>query len=94
MEAFIVALRPAPAGDTKGDRRDFFESRTAHAADFIKRLKARLDEKGLREKVAHIAEPTAFNLIVIMCTPEVAAMIEKLPDVESVMRDVGGIRVY
>ena len=43
-----------------------------------------IKEQGLLEEVAQVGEPTAFNMLFVVCTPRVAEQLVQAPGVVSV----------
>jgi hypothetical protein len=87
VEHYIIALEeaePQPDAAPMG-RRELYEAGVAQSAAFRRKLEEWLEAEHLSSEVAHIGEPTAFSLISLTATPEVAERIKRLPEVEYVV---------
>ncbi len=87
MADYIVILKEASIHSEALGRREIYERNLGQAAEFQRKLRHWLDERGLSSQVAGMAEPTGFPLITLTCTLAVAKAIELLPEVDSVVRD-------
>lgn len=88
MENYIVALKEDErASEEFRGRGDLYQSGVARTAAFRHRLKEWLHQEHLESEVAGIGEPTVFPLVSLITTPEVAAIIEELPEVDYVVPD-------
>jgi hypothetical protein len=63
---------------------------TSQAAEFFRRLRAELAKAGLADQVADFGEAGGVPVVTLTATPEVAALIEKLPGVSGVYPDDSG----
>ena len=88
MSNYVVILKKEDAKDLNAlGRRGIYESNVGRTADFQRKLRQRLDEKGLSAQVAGIGEPMGFSLITLTSTPAVAREIETFPEVDEVILD-------
>jgi len=94
MANYIVSLQEEDEGPQVPMKRStLYEAGIARTARFQRRLQTWLEEQGLDAQVAYMGEPTVFPMVMLACTPEVAATIATLPGVESVIRDTEDLRV-
>jgi hypothetical protein len=91
MQNLIIALKevePQPDEAPMGQY-ELYKTGLTQTAAFKRELEAWLEAERLSSQVAGIGEPTAFSLISLTSTPEVAERIGRLPDVEYVVPNSG-----
>jgi hypothetical protein len=85
MFNYVVTLREeeqAPTG-----RRAIYDRNLARTSTFQRGLLRTLEERGLLGELGGMGESMGFPVVTLTATPQVAQVIESLPEVESVYRD-------
>ena len=86
MHVYIVTLNDETRTSGMG-RRALFDRGIARGTDFRRQLEERLANSGMAQPVAAIGQPSPFPIVTVTCTPDVAAFIDRMPEVESIVRD-------
>jgi hypothetical protein len=89
MGNYVVNLKPEKSPEATSGRGAIYERNAARAARFLDALRRLVDERGLSSQVAGTGEPMGFPIVTLTCTPEVARLIEGMPEVDSVYLDTG-----
>jgi hypothetical protein len=94
MHEYVISLKSSEEPEQKQSRSQLYEAGRVRTLEITRRLREWIAERGLSEQVESIGEPTAFPIIAIRCTPEVAAALQQFPDAEAVVPDRGDIRIH
>lgn len=87
MVEFMVKVNRPSSKELKGfNRAEKYKLLKANSVKRKDEIKAWIKAKGLDGEVFKIAEPTAFNMLFITCTPKVAEQLEHADAVVSVSR--------
>jgi hypothetical protein len=88
MHQYVVNLSEIefPKAPPPG-RAEVFGAYAAQSADFLRRLRAAVAEKGLEHQVGGYGEAGGLPVFTLTCTPAVAGVIEALPGVTGVYAD-------
>jgi hypothetical protein len=78
-----AGLKKAPPRGRSG----VIEAGAARTAEFQHKLREFLKGQGVADQVSRIGEPSVFPMVALTSTPEVASLIQTLPEVEAVVPD-------
>lgn len=84
IEVMLVLERPSSEqldGYSRGEKYRLLRSNTE---DLRAQLFLWIEEEGLSDEIARIEEPTVFNTLFVVCTPEAASHLRHAPGVISV----------
>lgn len=87
MAEFMVRVNRPSSKELAGvNRAEKYKLLKANSVKCKNEIKAWIKAKGLDEEVFKIEEPTAFNMLFIICTPKVAKKLEHADAVVSISR--------
>ncbi len=86
LKTYIVTLEP-PRPNAPVGRAEVVGANRERTAAFIGRLKELIADRGLTDQAGQIGDPMSLPFVAISCTPRLASIIRKMPDVESVVED-------
>lgn len=84
IKVMVTVERPSSEDLAHYNRAEKYQILRENTARFRETLIAFLEEQGLSKEVSYIGEPTAFNLLFVVCTPQVAEQLVQVPGVVSV----------
>lgn len=88
MRRYTIALKEDEAVEQSSSRAAFVRARKSGSAAFRKYLLQWLKREGLQSKVVEIGDPTAFRMMSIVTTPQLAGKLKRLAQVQDVFPDV------
>jgi hypothetical protein len=89
IEVAVTLERPASEELAHYNRAEKYKILRENTAKHREKLVAWVTEQGLSEGVAQIGEPTTFNMLSVVCTPDVAEQLTQAPGVVGVARSRG-----
>ena len=84
IKVAVTIKRPLPEELAQYNRAEKYKVLRENTAKLREKLITFLDERGLSDEVSHIGEPTAFNMLFVVCTPRVAEQLSRAPGVVNV----------
>jgi hypothetical protein len=87
MKRYTIALKEDATAAAAGSRAAFVRARKSAGQAFRRQLLQWLKREGLQNKVAEVGDPTAFRLMSIVTTPQLAGRLKRLAQVQDVFPD-------